>query len=164
MWLVGYEPFGKGNLIPNFIWIVFALTCCGAVNSIQRYCSTALNGDLYDYVEWKSGVRNEATITAAMSYMSIISTNVATLLGGIIIDAIHFEPLKDVNGFIIPQTDEAMLRGIWAVFALAPAIGRFMKGVTLLFFNVHGKTRDTMMYELAKIRASKTLNEGIDGE
>ena len=26
-------------------------------------------------VEWKSGVRNEATITAAMSYMSIISTN-----------------------------------------------------------------------------------------
>ena len=163
MWVVGYEPFGKGNLIPNFIWIVFALTCCGAVNSIQRYCSTALNGDLYDYVEWKSGVRNEATITAAMSYMSIISTSVATILGGVIIDAIHFEPLKDVNGFIIPQTDEAMLRGIWTVFALAPAIGRFMKGVTLLFFNVHGKTRDTMMYELAKIRASKALDEDISG-
>ena len=33
-----------------------------------------------------------------------------------------------------------------------------MKGVTLLFFNVHGKTRDTMMYELAKIRAAKVID------
>ena len=32
--------------------------------------------------------------------------------------------------------------------------------VTLLFFNVHGKTRDTMMYELAKIRASKVIDSG----
>ncbi|MBQ3046025.1 MAG: MFS transporter [Clostridia bacterium] len=158
MWCVGYQPFGKDKLILNFIWIVFALTCCGAVNSIQRYCSTALNGDLYDYVEWKSGVRNEATITAAMGYMTMISSAVANILGGVIIDSIHFVQLKDITGKVIPQTDEAMLAGIWAVFALAPAIGRFMKGVTLLFFNVHGKTRETMMYELAKIRAAKTLD------
>ena len=160
MWLVGYKPFGEDHFILNFIWIVFALTCCGSVNSIQRYCSTALNGDLYDYVEWKSGVRNEATITAAMGYMTLISSAVANILGGVIIDSIHFVQLKDITGKVIPQTDPDMLAGIWAVFALAPAIGRFMKGVTLLFFNVHGKTRETMMYELAKIRASKTL----DGE
>jgi Na+/melibiose symporter-like transporter len=162
MWVVGYKPFGEGNLIPNFIWIVFALTCCGAVNSIQRYCSTALNGDLYDYVEWKSGVRNEATITAAMGYMTLISTAVANILSGVIIDAIHFEPLLDATGKVIPQTDPVMLRGLWAVFALAPAIGRFMKGVTLLFFNVHGKTRDTMMYELAKIRAAMVVDTGSE--
>ena len=164
MWCVGYKPFGEDHFILNFIWIVFALTCCGSVNSIQRYCSTALNGDLYDYVEWKSGVRNEATITAAMGYMTMISSAVANILGGIIIDSIHFVQLKDITGKVIPQTDEAMLAGIWAVFALAPAIGRFMKGVTLLFFNVHGKTRETMMYELAKIRAAKTLDGEDAGE
>lgn len=162
MWIVGYKPFGEDHFILNFIWIVFALTCCGSVNSIQRYCSTALNGDLYDYVEWKSGVRNEATITAAMGYMTLISTAVANILSGVIIDAIHFEPLLDVTGKVIPQTDPVMLRGLWTVFALAPAVGRFMKGVTLLFFNVHGKTRDTMMYELAKIRAAKVIDSGSE--
>ena len=94
----------------------------------------------------------------------MISTAVANILSGVIIDSIHFVQLKDITGKVIPQTDEAMLAGIWAVFALAPAIGRFMKGVTLLFFNVHGKTRDTMMYELAKIRAAKTLDGEAAGE
>ena len=65
---------------------------------------------------------------------------------------------------IIPQTDPDMLAGIWTVFALAPAIGRFMKGVTLLFFNVHGKTRETMMYELAKIRAAKVIDSDVVSE
>ena len=72
------------------------------------------------------------------------------------------EFLLDATGKVIPQTDPVMLRGLWAVFALAPAIGRFMKGVTLLFFNVHGKTRDTMMYELAKIRAAKVVDTGAE--
>ena len=33
-----------------------------------------------------------------------------------------------------------------------------MEGVSVLLFNVHGKTRDTMMYELAKIRAAKVID------
>lgn len=164
MWLVGYKPFGEDHFILNVIWIVIALTFCGSVNSIQRYCSTALNGDLYDYVEWKSGVRNEATIAAAMGYITGLSTIVSTIISGLAVDAIHYEPLLNANGVIIPQTDPSMLSGIWTVFALAPAIGRFMKGVTLLFFNVHGKTRDTMMYELAKIRAAKVIDsESAEG-
>ncbi len=159
MWLVGYKPFGEDHFIFNFIWVVIALTFCGSLNSIQRYCSTALNGDLYDYVEWKSGVRNEATITAAMEYFKIISNAAAKMISAFAVAAIHYEPLFK-NGINIPQTDPGMLAGIWTVFALAPAIGRFMKGVTLLFFNVHGKTRDTMMYELARIRASKVIDSG----
>ena len=57
-----------------------------------------------------------------------------------------------------PMFYRNMLSGIWAVFALAPAIGRFMKGVSLLFFNVHGKTRDVMMQDLARIRAAKIID------
>lgn len=158
MWVVGYKPFGEDHFIPNLIWIIIALTFCGSLNSIQRYCSTALNGDLYDYVEWKSGVRNEATITAAMSYFKIASDAAAKLISAFTVAAIHYVPLINANGVQIPQTDPGMLAGIWTVFALAPAIGRFMKGVTLLFFNVHGKTRDTMMFELAKIRAAKVID------
>lgn len=156
MWLVGYHP--TDSFILNVIWIVIALTFCGALNSIQRYCSTALNGDLYDYVEWKSGVRNEATIAAAMGYITGLSTIVSKIISGFVIGAIHYQPLLDANGVIIPQTDPHMLSGIWAVFALAPAIGRFMKGVSLLFFNVHGKTRDVMMQDLARIRAAKIID------
>ncbi len=160
MWIVGYKPFGEDNFILNLIWVIVALTFCGSLNSIQRYCSTSLNGDLYDYVEWKSGVRNEATITAAMSYFKLISDAAAKMISAFAVAAIHYVPLIDANGIQIPQTDPGMLAGIWTVFALAPAIGRFLKGVSLLFFNVHGETKETMMFELAKIRAAK----GVDTE
>lgn len=158
MWIVGYKPFGEDHFILNLIWVIIALTFCGSLNSIQRYCSTALNGDLYDYVEWKSGVRNEATIAAAMEYFKLLSNAAAKMISAFAVAAIHYVPLLNANGVQIPQTDPSMLAGIWAVFALAPAAGRFLKGVSLLFFNVHGKTRDTMMFELAKIRAAKILD------
>lgn len=162
MYIIGYKP--TSNNIVNVVWLIVALTLCGSVNSIQRYCSRALEGDLYDYVEWKSGIRSEGTISAAMGYITLLSTQVATILSGAIISALHYEPLLSETGALIPQTDTKMLAGIWAIFALAPAIGRFLKGVTLLFFNVHGKTRDTMMYELAKIRAAKVIDGGAPEE
>ncbi len=160
MWIVGYKPFGEDHFLLNVIWIVIALTFCGSLNSIQRYCSTALNGDLYDYVEWKSGVRNEATIAAAMGYITLATNAISELISGFAVDAIHYQPLENANGIVIPQTDPGMLAGIWTVFALAPAIGRIMEGFSILFFNVHGKTRETMMEELAKIRAAKTIELG----
>ncbi len=159
MFVIGYKP--TSNFIVNVVWMIIALTLCGSVNSIQRYCSRALEGDLYDYVEWKTGIRNEGTITAAMGYITLLSNQVATILSGVILNALNYTPLLNANGVIIPQTDPKMLAGIWMVFALAPGIGRFLKGVTLLFFNVHGKTRDTMMYELAKIRAAKVIDGGV---
>ena len=93
-----------------------------------------------------------------MGYITLLTTQLSTILSGIIVDAIHYKPLLDANGVLVPQTDAKMLAGIWTIFALGPAIGRFMKGVTLLFFNVNGKTRETMMYELARIRAAKVID------
>jgi len=93
-----------------------------------------------------------------MGYITLLSNQVATVLSGLVINALHYKPLLNANGVIIPQTNSKMLSGIWMIFALAPAIGRIMEGVSVLLFNVHGKTRDTMMYELAKIRAAKVID------
>ena len=48
-----------------------------------------------------------------------------------------------------------MLNAIWTVFALAPAIGRIGKAVSLMFFNVDGKVKEQMMEDLAVTRAQK---------
>lgn len=154
MYIIGYKPTDNDFL--NLIIIVIGLTMAGAMNSVQRYCSTALQGDMYDYVEWKTGIRNEGMISAAMGYITLITENFSTILSGIIIAAIKYEPLLNQYGVVIPQTDPKMLNAIWAVFVLAPAIGRLGKAVTLTFFNVDGDTREKMSEELAISRAAKT--------
>ena len=160
MYFVGYKP--TDNHIINLIIIVFFLTMAGAMNSIQRYCGTALQGDMYDYVEWKTGIRNEGMMSAAMGYITLITNNISTILSGVIIAAIKYEPLMNSYGVVIPQTDPGMLQAIWTVFTLAPAIGRICKAITLSFFNVDGKTREIMMEDLAVSRAAKLKSRTDD--
>lgn len=160
--IVGYKP--TGNATVNLIWVIVALTFCGAPNSWQRYSEKALPGDLYDYVEWKTGVRNEGMITAVNGYGELVSKQAAKLLSGAIISAIKYKPLLNEYGVVVPQTDPLMLKRIWMVYALAPAIGRTLEGLVLRFFNVHGKVREEMMFELAKTRAAKIVDKGPQGE
>ena len=153
MYFVGYQP--TDNNIINIAIIVFFLTLAGAMNSVQRYCGTALQGDMYDYVEWKTGIRNEGMMSAAMGYITLITNNISTILSGVIIAAIKYEPLLNSHGVVIPQTDPNMLQAIWTVFTLAPAIGRICKAITLSFFNVNGSVKEEMMADLAVSRAAK---------
>lgn len=153
MYFIGFRPT-QSNIV-NLIIIVVGLTFAGALNSVQRYCSTALQGDMYDYVEWQTGIRNEGIMSAAMGYIKLITANISTIFSGIIIAAIHYEPLMNSYGVVIPQTDPYMLKAIWTVFTLAPAIGRLGEAASLLFFNVDEKTRKKMNEDLAVTRASK---------
>lgn len=162
MYFVGYNP--TDNHIVNLVIIVIFLTLAGAMNSIQRYCGTALQGDMYDYVEWKTGIRNEGMMSAAMGYITLITNNISTILSGVIIAAIKYEPLMNSYGVVIPQTDPTMLRAIWTVFTLAPAIGRIGKAITLSFFNVDGKVREEMMEDLAVSRAAKLKSRTDDAD
>ena len=110
---------------------------------------------MYDYVEWKTGIRNEGMMSAAMGYITLVGHNISSILSGFIIAAIKYEPLLNSHGVVIPQTDPWMLKAIWTVFTLAPAIGRSCKGISLMFFNVNGKVREQMMEDLAVSRAGK---------
>lgn len=155
MYLVGWAP--TSSTLLNVSWVTFALTVAGSLNSIQRYCSTAMTGDMYDYVEWKTGIRNEGLLSAAMGYINLISNQAATLISGGLISVLKIHSVYSAEGKLIRQTNPVMLRNIWIVFALCPAIGRTLKGITLRFFNVDGKVREQMMKDLAKTRAEKTV-------
>ena len=49
-----------------------------------------------------------------------------------------------------------MLKGIWGIFCLAPAVARFGYGLSLLLFNVHGKTKERMLVELEQHRNARS--------
>lgn len=162
MYFIGYNPFGESHTVLNLIYITIALTVAGSFNSVQRYCTTALTGDMYDYVEWKTGIRNEGVISAAMGYINLLVNQVSTLISGGLITALGIRS-KYMGGRLVRQTDPRMLRNIWMMFALIIGVGRFIEAIVLLFFSVHGKTREKMMHDLAVTRASKVLDTGADG-
>lgn len=163
MWFIGYNPFGDEHIVLNLIYMTIGLTVAGSFNSVQRYCTTALTGDMYDYVEWKTGIRNEGIMSAAMGYVNLVVNQVSTLLSGGLITVLGVKS-KYMGGKLVRQTDPVMLQNIWTLFALVIGIGRAIEAIVLLFFKVHGKTREQMMHDLAISRASKVLDTGENKE
>jgi Na+/melibiose symporter-like transporter len=110
---------------------------------------------MYDYLEWQTGIRNEGIVNAVMSYVNKLSSSVHALLSGVVFDWIKFTPQKDVFGNVIPHPDPKVLKGIWGVFCLAPAVARYGYGLALLLFSVHGKKKERMLAELAEHRNAR---------
>ncbi len=164
LYLIGYKPFGGGFTIPNFAFVIVMLTICGLPNCLMGVCDPVIQGDVYDYLEWKSGVRNEGLVNAVSGYVTKLSGTLIGALSGLVLEFIHYEPIKDIAGNLVPQTDPSVLQGIWAIFCLAPAIARFGYGFSMIFFNVHGKFRNNMLEELNAKRSAKTLEIAAKSE
>ncbi len=153
LYFMGYEP--TGNYWLDFALVTIGLTVCGLPNHIMGVCDPLLKGDMYDYLEWQNGIRNEGIVNAVTSYVNKLSSSVHALLSGVVFDWIKFSPQKDVFGNIIRITDPKVLKGIWGIFCLAPAVARYGYGLALLLFNVHGKTKERMIIELAEHRNAR---------
>lgn len=137
-----------GNTLIKMVVIAFCLTVCGLPNQLMNVAGGVLQGDVYDYSEWKTGVRNEALVQTVQNYFGKAANSVTQLLSGVVISAVGYVAHKDEFGNIIPESNHKVLIGFWAVFCLLPAIARFLYGVTLMFFNVNGKVKEEMLADL----------------
>ena len=165
LFFIGYKPFGEWDsgehIVLNLVAITLMLTICGLPNQVINVVSAVLQGDVYDYGEWKYGVRNEALIATVSGYFQKLANAVTGLLSGLVITWVGYTAHKDVFGNVIRETDNDVLRGFWILFCLLPAFARFMYGVSLIFFNVHGKFKAQMLEDLEQRRREKveSMNE-----
>ena len=168
LFLIGYHPFGQtfsDHKFLNLAYMIIGLTICGLPNKIITVCNPILTADMFDYLEWKSGLRNEALVTTIQGYFKKLSTAVNGWLSGMVLNWVNYIPLLDSVGNAVPQTDPKMLNGIFAVFCLMPALARGLYGLSFLFYNVHGKFKDDMMAELVEMRANRLAEQkAINGE
>ena len=158
LFLIGYHPFGQtfqDNKIFNLAFVIFGLTICGLPNKVIGVANTILSAEALDWMEWKHGMRNEALVTTVQGYFGKLATSVTGWLSGMVLTWIHYVPLTDSIGNAIPQTDPGMLRGIWAIFCILPALARGLYGVSFILYPIHGELQQEMIVELADIRANR---------
>jgi len=159
MLAIGYTPFGKERMGLNVIYLAIALMIMQIPNASNSVAQRVMTADTFDYIEWKYGVRNEGLVSAANNWFGKLNGSLQGYIAGMAYQLIRFKPLKDSYGNLIPQTDPHILRGIWLIFALVPAISKLLVAVTYLFYNVHGKFKKQMEADLAVRRAEKLKEE-----
>lgn len=171
MFVIGYQPFGASgekwtgvNGVLNLVYLTLALTVCGLPNCVIRVCQAVLQGDVYDYSEWKYGVRNEALVQTVTNYFGKLANAVTGLLSGVVITAVGYVAHTDALGNIVRETNPSVLNGFFAVFALLPAFARLFFGLSWLFFPVHGKFKDNMLKELEERRNERVNKLEVSNE
>lgn len=172
MFLIGYQPFARINekwtwndpvgIVLNLVYMTIMLTLCGLPNGVINVVGTILQGDVYDYGEWKYGVRNEALIATVSGYFQKLANAINGLLSGVVISLIGYTAHKDVFGNVVRETDSSVLRGFWFIFCVMPALARFLYGISLIFFNVHGKFKAQMLKDLEERRLEQIRSMQAD--
>ncbi len=171
LFVIGYQPFGLDghqwegtNFFLNLAYLTLMLTICGLPNCVLRVCAAVLQGDVYDYSEWKYGVRNEALVQTITNYFGKLANAVTGFLSGLVITLVGYVAHKDALGNVIQETNPSVLKGFFAVFALLPAFARLFNGLTWIFFPVHGKFKENMLSELETRRAQRVEAEEEEAE
>ncbi len=152
------------NAVINLAVLTLCLTICGLPNQLMNVAGAVLQGDVYDYSEWKTGMRNEALVQTVQNYFGKAANSVTNLLSGVVISMVGYVARKDEFGNIVPESNHKTLIGFWAIFCLLPAIARFLYGVTLMFFNVDGKFKQQMLQDLEVRRREKLENLNLNSE
>ncbi len=140
--------------ILNFIAVVILLTVAGLPNKVINVCNPILTADALDYMEWKHGLRNEALVTTVQGYFTKLAGAITGWLSGMVLHWINYVPLKDEFGNDLANKDPGVLKGIWIVFCILPALARGLYGISFLLYPIHGELQQQMIVELADKRAA----------
>ena len=133
------------NRIPMFpvtaVWeIVYAV-----FQGIGNISSDEIRNECNDYIEWKYGVRNEATLSVASTILCKIPLRLNNVITPRLKEWIGYDQLAYTE--LRPQPERAQ-KWIFAMSTLIPAFLALMSILPMFAYKIDKETRDTMYAEL----------------
>lgn len=145
MFFIGYKNFWA--CVP---FLIIACIPCGVINCI----STAMVGDCLDYMEWKTGRRENGLGNACQSFVSKLGNAVSTSF----IVLMYIITNLDINTIGTAYTanptamSEGIRSGMFSLVSIVPGISLLLCMVPILFYDLTGKKKKQVTDELAARR------------
>lgn len=128
------------------------LMVAGIPNNMRGVACTTLWGDSIDYMEWKTGQRNEGVVFAMQNFVAKITRGISTFFMSVSLSIIAFDSSRYEAG--IPQ-EASFYKYIWPIFMLGPALGSLLYAIPLLFIKYNLKERNQIEQDLKIIRENR---------
>lgn len=142
----------------------------GFVGTINMVVPTEMIGDTVDYMEWKTGVRNEGISFSVLTFISkltsSLSTSIATALLPVIGYMVTTKTLADGTTETIAQCTSAgghpTQFWLWTFFTIVPNLAGLISVIPYFFYDLRGeklaKIRDDM--KIRRQELSKMVSDG----
>ncbi|MGN0522261.1 MAG: MFS transporter [Eubacterium sp.] len=144
-------------LIQNFIFSFF--------NTINMVIPTEMIGDTIDYMEWKTGERNEGISYSVLTFVAKLTSSVSTSIATALLPVIGLSYKTVGQERITVKGDHTDLL-IWAFFTAIPYVFGLLSLVPYFFYDLTGKKLDEIRADM-KIRReqlSKEVSGGVKDE
>ena len=121
--------------------------------------------DSVDYVEWKTGKRNEGVTVSFQTLMNKLMYALQTGLVSLVLIIIKFvEPVKVGDQLITQQQSDYTLKGFFFMITVIPAIGWLVSAIPMKFYNFIGAERAcaSRAWKMREERLAKELSQEND--
>lgn len=139
-------------------------------STYNSVASTEVIADCVDYMEWKTGVRNEGMAFSTLTFLGKLSSRASTAIATALLPLIGYivREYTDADGMVQSTATCTEAFGkptqfwLWAFSTVIPGVLGLLAIVPLLFYDLHGKKLELIRSELAEKRHEMALkmNEG----
>lgn len=145
-------------MIQNFIFSFF--------NTINMVIPTEMIGDTVDYMEWKTGERNEGVSFSVLTFLGKLTGSVSTSIGTALLPVIGLIFTTAPDGSTVTTKGDHTDLCIWALFTIIPWALNLLAAVPYLFYDLKGEKLEKIRADMAERRAklSKEASGGAENE
>jgi Na+/melibiose symporter-like transporter len=132
------------------VWEIIYATFWG----VKSVSNNEIRNECNDYLEWKCGCRNEATLSAASAFITKIPSRINGVLQPRYKDWVGYDQTAYTEG---RQQPERAQRWIFAMATIIPAFLVLSSMVPMFWFKIDKDERDRMYKELNERRAAAAV-------
>lgn len=141
-------------MIQNFVFSFF--------NTINMVIPTEMIGDTVDYMEWKTGERNEGVSFSVLTFVGKLTGSVSTSLGTALLPVIGLTFTTNQAGESVTMKGEHTDLFVWALFTCIPYLLGLLSIISYLFYDLTGKKLDKIRADM-KVRREQLSKEVSGG-
>lgn len=141
-------------MIQNFIFSFF--------NTINMVIPTEMIGDTVDYMEWKTGERNEGVSFSVLTFVGKLTGSISTSLGTALLPVIGLTFTTNSAGESVTVKGEHTDLLVWALYTCIPYLLGLLSIIPYLFYDLTGKKLEGIRADM-KVRREKLSKEVSGG-
>lgn len=144
-------------LVQNLIFSFFT--------TINMVIPTEMIGDTIDYMEWKTGERNEGVSFSVLTFVNKLTGSVSTSVATAILPYIGLS-YKEVNGVSTAVKGDHTDLWIWAMFILVPQLLGLLGLIPYIWYDLTGEKLEKIRSDMRERRheLSKEVSGGDSDE
>lgn len=153
VFLIGSRYYTNAAVIVPLLAVQGIFT--SAISSIKMVVPTKMIGDTVDYMEWKTGERNEGMSFSLLTFISKLTGSLSTAMATAIMPLIHLQNV-DLENPVFPETDINVRFWLWALMTAIPPILGLISLIPYAFYDLEGEKLEKIREEMRIHREMRT--------